>query len=162
MSRRLILCRHGKHHMKRGASAVHRLSFAPGFSGVVEDFQQRFILFFIIREYRMGVRNEEDVAFGGKPLEISKTFPKASQLCPKYSGKDSACANSSKRPDVVRHFLPSIVRIRNPAGAVTIVVAALPRGKTRSPDHGGDDVLRWVWRGSFTGIGCSLTAVSVN
>jgi hypothetical protein len=56
--------------MEGGASAIGRLSLAPGLTRVVEDFQKRFVLFVIVWNHRPGICNEYDVSLCGKPLQI--------------------------------------------------------------------------------------------
>ncbi len=60
--------------MEWGAPTVGRLSLAPGFAGVAEDFQQCFVVFFIVGKYRFGIDNDQDVPFGLKPFEIGQTL----------------------------------------------------------------------------------------
>jgi len=60
--------------MKRGSATIGGLARTPGFAGIAEDLQQRFILIFIIREHSVTVCDEQNVSFGWEPFEISQAF----------------------------------------------------------------------------------------
>ena len=71
---RLVLLGDLKEDMEGGASVIGRLSLAPGLTRVIEDFQQRFLLFVIVGNHRLGIGNEYDVSLCGKPLQIGQAF----------------------------------------------------------------------------------------
>ena len=71
---RFILFRHHKTHMEWGAPTISRLALAPGFTGVVEDFQECFVPFYILGKHSVGIMNKQDVSFGLKPFEIGQAL----------------------------------------------------------------------------------------
>jgi hypothetical protein len=74
LSLRFVLLVNYKHDVKWGAPTLGGVSLAPGFTGVVKDFQQCVVIFLGLWKHGLGVGNEQDIAFGRKPLQISQTF----------------------------------------------------------------------------------------
>ena len=50
------------------------LAFTPGFPGIAQNLQQRFVLVFISGQDGLRLGHEEDIAFGRQPLQVGETF----------------------------------------------------------------------------------------